>query len=58
MGHPRRLAEAGPVLRSKFKRALSRRYAPKQKNNILRYCDAPRALDEMPVNASMDLLAV
>jgi len=56
-GHPRRLAEAGPVLRAKFERALSRRFAARQKERILRACDA-RSLEAMPVNAFMDLLAV
>jgi 2-methylcitrate dehydratase len=56
-GHPRRLAEAGPVLRAKFERSLSRRYAARQKQRILDACDGD-SLDAMPVNEFMDLLSV
>ena len=57
VGHPRRLAEAGPVLRGKFERSLARRFAPRRVNAILKACETS-ALDEMPVNAFMDLFAV
>jgi 2-methylcitrate dehydratase len=55
-GHPRRLAEAGPVLRAKFERSLSRRFAPRRKDLLLKACDAG-SLDAMPVNGFMDLLS-
>jgi 2-methylcitrate dehydratase len=56
-GHPRRLAEAGPVLRAKFEHSLNRRYPARQRDQVLSVCDG-RSLDAMPVNEFMDLLSV
>lgn len=57
-GHPRRLKEAGPVLRAKFERALGRRYSPKRVRQILALCDDGARLEATPVQAFMDMLAV
>ena len=57
-GHPRRLKQAGDVLRTKFERSLGRRYAGKKVREILALCDDGARLESMPVHEFMGLLAV
>jgi len=57
-GHPRRLKEAGPVLRAKFERSLARRYSAKRVNAILALCDDGARLEATPVHDFMTLLAL
>src|SRR5262245_37350445 len=56
VGHPRRLKEAGPVLRTKFERSLGRRYAPVRVAKILALCDDQAVLERTPVHEFMDQL--
>lgn len=55
-GHPRRLKEAGPVLRAKFERSLARRYSAKRVQAILALCDDARRFEAMPVREFMAML--
>ena len=57
-GHPRRLKNAGPVLRMKFERSLARRYAGKRVQAILALCDDATRLEATPVYEFMGLLAL
>ena len=55
-GNVRRRAEVAPILRKKFESALSRRFAQKQREQILKLCDDAATLYHTPVNRFMDLL--
>ncbi|MDB5926380.1 MAG: 2-methylcitrate dehydratase [Betaproteobacteria bacterium] len=55
VGHQRRRAEGLPVLRKKFVASLQRRFSEPQQARILEICDAPEALDRMPVNEFCEL---
>lgn len=55
VGHPRRRAEAAPVLRRKFLASLKRQFTEAQQERILETCDAPDTLARMPVNEFVDL---
>jgi 2-methylcitrate dehydratase len=55
-GHPRRRAEAMPMLRRKFEAALERRFAPERCAHLLELCEDGARLQAMPVNAFVDLL--
>ncbi|HTE15975.1 MAG TPA: bifunctional 2-methylcitrate dehydratase/aconitate hydratase, partial [Burkholderiales bacterium] len=57
-GHPRRLKDAGPVLRAKFERSLARRYSGKRVKSILALCDEGARLEATPVHEFMTMLAV
>ena len=57
-GHPRRLKDAGAVLRNKFERSLARRYSAKRVKQILALCDDAARLERTPVHAFMGLLAL
>ena len=57
-GHPRRLGEAGAVLRTKFERSLARRYSRRQIHRILELCDDQPALERTPVHEFVDALVV
>jgi 2-methylcitrate dehydratase len=57
-GHPRRLKEAGAVLRTKFERSLARRYSSKRVKAILTLCDDAARLERTPVHEFMGLLAL
>lgn len=57
-GHPRRLNEAGPVLRAKFERSLTRRYSAGRVRAILALCDDARRFEAMPVHEFMAMLAM
>ena len=57
-GHPRRLKEAGPVLRAKFERSLARRFGAKRVQEILALCDDGVRFEAMPVREFMTRLAV
>lgn len=56
LGHPRRRDEARPALRAKFARSLRVLTEPSTLR-LLELYDAPEALDTMPVDAFVDLLA-
>jgi 2-methylcitrate dehydratase len=55
-GHPRRLKDAGPVLRAKFERSLARRYSAKRVQAILALCDNGARFEATPVHAFMSML--
>jgi 2-methylcitrate dehydratase len=57
-GHPKRLKDAGAVLRAKFERSLSRRFFINKINKIQHICDDQAMLEQTPVNEFMDALAV
>jgi len=57
-GHPRRLKDAGAVLRTKFERSLARRYAGVRVKKILALCDDGASLEHTPVQEFMGLLAL
>ncbi len=57
-GHPRRLKNAGVVLRSKFERSLARRYSAKRVKQILALCDDGARLENTPVHVFMGMLAL
>ncbi len=57
-GHPKRLKDAGAVLRAKFERSLARRYFTNKINNIQRICNDQALLEKTPVNEFMDALSV
>ena len=57
-GHPRRLKDAGAVLRTKFERSLARRYSGKRVKQILALCDDGRRLENTPVHEFMSMLAL
>jgi len=55
-GHPRRRAEALPLLQQKFESALKRRFAPQRCESILALCRDGARLAATPVNDFVDLL--
>jgi len=57
-GHPRRLKDAGAVLRTKFERSLSRRFFINKINKIQYMCDDQAVFEQTPVNEFMDALSV
>jgi 2-methylcitrate dehydratase len=57
VGHPRRRAESSLLLRAKFEASLTRRFAQKRCEQILKLCDDGRMLDRTPVNNFTDMLA-
>ena len=57
-GHPRRLKDAGAVLRTKFERSLARRYSSKRVKQILALCDDGARLENTPVHEFMGMLAL
>ena len=58
LGHRRRRQEGIPALMEKFERNVSRVFAAKQRDAILKACLDQKRLGAMPVNEFMDLLAV
>jgi 2-methylcitrate dehydratase len=58
LGHRRRRKEGIPALMEKFERNVSRVFAAKQRDAILKACLDQKRLEAMPVNEFMDLLAV
>jgi len=58
VGHQRRRTEAAPILHRKFVAALGRRFPEGQQARILKLCDAPEALDGMPVDDFVTLFVV
>ncbi len=58
IGHRRRRDEGIPVLVEKFEAALATRFAPRQAERIRHACADQRRLEDMPVNAFMDLWAL
>jgi len=57
-GHPRRLKNAGGVLRTKFERSLARRYAGNRVRRILALCDDGERLEGTAVHEFMGMLAL
>ena len=55
IGHMRRRAEGIPLLESKFRTNLARRYSSEQQKAILAACAEQEMLEAMPVNAFVDL---
>jgi 2-methylcitrate dehydratase len=58
VGHPRRRAEAMPLLAAKFDAALKRRFAAEQCARIASMWDNAAALDAMPVHEFIDRLVL
>ncbi|HEU0289172.1 MAG TPA: bifunctional 2-methylcitrate dehydratase/aconitate hydratase [Burkholderiales bacterium] len=58
IGHPRRRAEAAPMLRTKLEASLARRFPRQRCERILALCDDARRLDRTPVNEFVDMLAM
>jgi len=58
IGHPRRRADAGPALRSKFAASLGRRFPDTRRDRILTLCDDPAAFDAMAVDDFVALFAI
>ena len=56
-GHPKRRAEALPMLAEKFESALRRRFAPERCAKIVELC-ASASLEKTPVDEFVDLLRV
>ena len=56
VGHPKRRAEAAPVLRAKLEASLARRFPRQRCKRILELCDDARKLDQTPVNEFIDSL--
>jgi 2-methylcitrate dehydratase PrpD len=55
-GHPRRRAEALPMLEAKFESALKRSFAPQRCERIMSLCADAAALERTPVHELVDLL--
>jgi 2-methylcitrate dehydratase len=58
IGHPRRRAEAIPLLLEKFKTTLARRFPSGQQERILSLCLDQTRLEELPVNEFMDAFVI
>lgn len=58
IGHRRRRAEGVPVLESKFRRNLARRFPLKQSRAILDLCQDQAKLEATPVNEFVDLFVI
>ena len=58
IGHPRRRAEAAPMLRTKLEASLARRFPRQRCERILALCDDARRLDRTPVSEFVDLLVM
>lgn len=58
LGHRRRRAEGIPLLMEKFEKNVARVFAPKQRGRILNVCLDQQALETMPVNEFVDLMAL
>ena len=58
IGHKRRRKEGMPVLVEKFKTNLARRFAEKQREQILEVCLSPRQLEATPVHEFVDMMAL
>ncbi len=58
IGHKRRRKEGMPILVEKFKTNLARRFAEKQRAQILELCMNAKQLEATPVHEFVDLMAV
>jgi len=58
VGHRRRRKEGIPLLESKFRTNLARRFAPRRQQSILAACREQARLEAMPVNEFTDLFAL
>jgi 2-methylcitrate dehydratase len=58
IGHPRRRAQAIPLLEEKFKTNLARIFPSKQQERILSSCLDQKRLEELPVNEFMDAFVI
>ncbi len=54
-GHPRRRAEAVPLLEQKFRAGLARRFTAGKQEKILELCGDARRLEETPTHNFLDL---
>jgi 2-methylcitrate dehydratase len=54
IGHPRRRAEGIPMLETKFRKHLARRFAQKREAAILDLCMDQARLEATPVNEFLD----
>ncbi len=57
IGHKRRRKEGMPLLVEKFKTNLARRFAEKQREQILEVCLSPKQLEATPVHEFVDMMA-
>src|SRR6185369_2848776 len=58
IGHKRRRKEGMPFLVKKFKTNLARRFAEKQREQILEVCLSPKQLEATPVHEFVDMMAL
>ena len=58
LGHPRRRAEAIPMLEAKFRKNLARRFPPKQQAAILELCMDQARLEAVPVHQFVDRFVI
>jgi 2-methylcitrate dehydratase len=58
IGHRRRRKDGMPILIEKFKTHLARRFAEKQRAQILELCLDPKRLEATPVHEFVDLMVV
>ena len=58
IGHRRRRADGIPLLESKFRRNLTRRFPPRQQEQILRFSLNQETLEAMPVHEYVDLFVI
>ncbi len=58
IGHKRRRKEGMPFLVEKFKTNLARRFAEKQREEILEVCLSPKQLEATPVHEFVDMMAL
>jgi 2-methylcitrate dehydratase len=58
IGHKRRRKEGMPVLIEKFKTNLARRFADKQREQILEVCLSPKELEATPVHEFVDMMVL
>ncbi len=57
LGHPRRRAEAAPLLEQKFRAGLAHTFSAAQNGKILELCGDARRLEKTPAHQFMDLFA-
>jgi 2-methylcitrate dehydratase len=58
IGHKRRRKEGMPLLVEKFKTNLARRFAEKQREEILEVCLSPKQLEATPVHEFVDMMVL
>ena len=58
IGHRNRRKDGIPLLESKFKTNLARRFSNKQSQAIFALCNAPKKLESTPVQEFVDLMVI